>query len=378
MDDPNITMTEYIQLVEEKVRRHDQEFNWETATYGKVTYFEDIDYFKDFENRFPAIVYNDALTSEPEVSSDFENEFPSIVYNDALTSKLETSSEPTVTLNHAIKVDFDFKISSSDSDDEDYTNTPYYSRPIRRIQDFDELKDHCLTLKNTSYPHQRYAVYNTLVNKEEPTGFTSIHRQTLEDSKRYQPWSLLQEIPNTPYPASPNMAYRPFSRLYNEYNALNSVLEEILERAHMQNCNPYQTPVDIESNLGSNGDPVSDPTLYRSLAGTLQYLTFTRPDLSYVVYAYTDANWAGCLVTCRSTSGYCVFLGDNILSWSVKHQVTLSRSSAEAEHRGVANVVAETAWIHSIFTKGLPTALFIEFRSSLNVRRSPAHTEGEY
>ncbi|GJZ62957.1 magnesium transporter MRS2-1-like protein, partial [Tanacetum coccineum] len=47
-------------------------------------------------------------------------------------------------------------------------------RPIRRIQDFDEVKDHCLTYKNTLYPHQRYAVYNTLVNKEEPTGFTSI------------------------------------------------------------------------------------------------------------------------------------------------------------------------------------------------------------
>ncbi|GKB50021.1 hypothetical protein Tco_0900774, partial [Tanacetum coccineum] len=45
-------------------------------------------------------------------------------------------------------------------------------RPIRRIQDFDESKDHCITLKNTSYPHQRYAVYNTLVNKEEQAGFT--------------------------------------------------------------------------------------------------------------------------------------------------------------------------------------------------------------
>ncbi|GJT54827.1 ribonuclease H-like domain-containing protein [Tanacetum coccineum] len=187
----------------------------------------------------------------------------------------------------------------------------------------------------------------------------------------------------------------------------------------------------LESKLGSDGDPVSDPTLYRSLAGALQYLTFTRTDLSYAVQqlhvssttqlrVYTDADWAGC-------------------------PVTLSRSSAEAEYRGVANVVAETAWIRNllcelhtplftatlvycdnvsavymsanpvqhqrtkhieidihfvhdfvasgqvrvlhvpsrfqyadIFTKGLPTALFIEFRSSLNVRRSPAHTEGEY
>ncbi|GKD09897.1 hypothetical protein Tco_1189582 [Tanacetum coccineum] len=121
MDDPNITMAEYIQLEEEKARRRGQELNWETATYGKVRYFEDIDYFKDFENQFSAIVYNDALTSEREILSDFENEFPAIVYNDALTSEPEVSSEPTVIAYPAIKINFDFKISSSDSDDEDYT-----------------------------------------------------------------------------------------------------------------------------------------------------------------------------------------------------------------------------------------------------------------
>ncbi|GKA03032.1 ribonuclease H-like domain-containing protein [Tanacetum coccineum] len=238
--------------------------------------------------------------------------------------------------------------------------------------------------------------------------------------------------------------------------------KEILERARMQHCNPCKTPVDTESKLGSDGDP----TLYRSLAGALQYLTFTRPDISYVVqqiclymhdpryphftalkrilrYVHTD--WAGCPVTRRSTSGYCVFLGDNLLSWSAKRHVTLSRSSAEAEYRGVANVVAETAWIRNlllelhtplstatlvycdnvsdvyistnhvqhqrtkhieidihfvreyvasgqvrvlhvpfrfqyadIFTKGLPAALFLEFRSSLNVRRPPSQTAGEY
>ncbi|GJZ18338.1 ribonuclease H-like domain-containing protein [Tanacetum coccineum] len=58
---------------------------------------------------------------------------------------------------------------------------------------------------------------------------------------------------------------------------------EILERAHMQHCNPCKTPVNTESKLGSDGDPVSDPTLYRSLARALQYLTFTRPNISYAV-----------------------------------------------------------------------------------------------
>ncbi|GJZ04778.1 ribonuclease H-like domain-containing protein [Tanacetum coccineum] len=127
----------------------------------------------------------------------------------------------------------------------------------------------------------------------------------------------------------------------------------------MQKCNPCKTPIDTESKLGCDDELVSDPTLYRCLAGALQYLTFTRPDLSYVAQqlhvffttqltAYTDADWAGCPVTHRSASGYYVFLVDNLLSWFAKWQVTLSRSSAEAEYRGVANVVAETAWLQNL------------------------------
>ncbi|GJZ08408.1 ribonuclease H-like domain-containing protein [Tanacetum coccineum] len=58
---------------------------------------------------------------------------------------------------------------------------------------------------------------------------------------------------------------------------------EVLERAGMLTCNPCRTPVDTDSKLPAAGDPVSDPTLYRSLAGALQYLTFTRPGISYAV-----------------------------------------------------------------------------------------------
>ncbi|GKA07113.1 ribonuclease H-like domain-containing protein [Tanacetum coccineum] len=166
---------------------------------------------------------------------------------------------------------------------------------------------------------------------------------------------------------------------------------EILDRAHMVNCNPSQTPIDTESKLGSDGDPVSDPTLYRSLVSSLQYLTFTRPNISYAIQqvclymhdlrephlaslkrilryvrgildyglqlfsssttdlvAYSDADWTGCPTTRRSTSVYCVFLSNNLLSWSSKRQPTLSRSSAEAEYRGVANAVTETCWLRNL------------------------------
>ncbi|GJU61400.1 ribonuclease H-like domain-containing protein [Tanacetum coccineum] len=145
---------------------------------------------------------------------------------------------------------------------------------------------------------------------------------------------------------------------------------EILERAQMLNCNPCRTPVDTEKKLGPEGSPVTDPTLYRSLAGALQYLTFTRPDLSYAVqqlclymhdprepHLNAMKRVLRCPATRRSTFGYCVFLGDNLLTWSSKRQDTLSRSSAEAEYRGVVNAVAETSWIHNLLRE-LHTPLF--------------------
>nr|GEV10049.1 UvrD-like helicase, ATP-binding domain, P-loop containing nucleoside triphosphate hydrolase [Tanacetum cinerariifolium] len=58
-----------------------------------------------------------------------------------------------------------------------------------------------------------------------------------------------------------------------------------------------------------------------------------------------EADSAGCPTTHRSTYGYCVFLGNNHLSWSSKRQFTISRFSAKAEYRGVANAVAETCWL---------------------------------
>ncbi|GJT21878.1 retrovirus-related pol polyprotein from transposon TNT 1-94 [Tanacetum coccineum] len=97
MDDPNITMEEYIKLQAVKSQRHGRMCNWETATYGKV-YCDNLDFFIDFETNFPAIVYNEASTSN-------ENDF----------------SKPTVSIYNEIKAEIDFNMSFSDFDDVDYT-----------------------------------------------------------------------------------------------------------------------------------------------------------------------------------------------------------------------------------------------------------------
>nr|GEV30722.1 ribonuclease H-like domain-containing protein [Tanacetum cinerariifolium] len=85
--------------------------------------------------------------------------------------------------------------------------------------------------------------------------------------------------------------------------------------------------------------------ILRYVRGTVDFGLQLYASATTSLVGYTDADWAGCPSTRKSTLGYCVFLGDNLLSWSAKHQHTLSRLSAKTEYRGVANVVAETTWL---------------------------------
>ena len=167
---------------------------------------------------------------------------------------------------------------------------------------------------------------------------------------------------------------------------------DVLHRFHMENSKPTKTPSCSNTRLTPfDGSALPDPFEYRSMVGALQYLTFTRRDLSFSVNqlcqfmqhpttshleaakrvlryvrgtlhfgihfapgpltfsAFSDADWAGDPTDHKSTTGQLVFHGSSPISWSSKKQPTVSRSSTEAEYRALASTAAELAWLRTLF-----------------------------
>ncbi|KAG8473172.1 hypothetical protein CXB51_035110 [Gossypium anomalum] len=172
-------------------------------------------------------------------------------------------------------------------------------------------------------------------------------------------------------------------------------IRELLVRSSMTNARSVHTPMITSSLLSKDeGEPLADPTEYRSIVGALQYIVLTRPDIAYAVnrvcqfmhapttlhmvalkhilrylsgtlshglvfrksdrlslVGYADANWGLDFDDRRSTTGYFVYYGGNPISWCSKKQQVVSRSTAEAEYRSLAAATSDVTWLVSLLTE---------------------------
>jgi hypothetical protein len=91
--------------------------------------------------------------------------------------------------------------------------------------------------------------------------------------------------------------------------------------------------------------------LLRYLKQTIHFGLRIQPSSTTVLQGFTDADWAGDRDDRRSTGGYCIFLGSNLVSWSCKKQATIARSSMEAEYKALANAAAEIKWFTTLLSE---------------------------
>ncbi|GLU01816.1 hypothetical protein SLE2022_191000 [Rubroshorea leprosula] len=165
---------------------------------------------------------------------------------------------------------------------------------------------------------------------------------------------------------------------------------DLISKVGLTDSKTTSTPLEPNVRLTSmDGSPLADLTCYRQLVGSLIYLTITRPGIAYAVHvvsqfmatprsthyavvlriiryikgtifhglhfsahsslelrAYFDADWAGDFDDRKSTIGYCLFLGDSLISWHSKKQTVPSRSSTEAEYRALGDTTSELLNLH--------------------------------
>ncbi|KAK2966380.1 hypothetical protein RJ640_021524 [Escallonia rubra] len=199
---------------------------------------------------------------------------------------------------------------------------------------------------------------------------------------------------------------------------------DLLVETGKAGAKPCNTPMNPSVHLTKDdGDRLDDPEKYRRLVGKLNYLIVTRPDIAYAVSTvsqfmseptvkhwaaleqilcylkgapglgllysnhghsyiecFSDADWAGSKLDRKSTTGYCVFVGGNLVSWKSKKQSVVSRSSAESEYRAMAQSTCEVMWICHLLEEislkpPLPAKLWCDNQAARHIASNPVYHE---
>ncbi|XP_058099004.1 uncharacterized mitochondrial protein AtMg00810-like [Magnolia sinica] len=199
---------------------------------------------------------------------------------------------------------------------------------------------------------------------------------------------------------------------------------DLLMETGMLGCKPATTLIDTSQKVRpDDGALLTDPEMYRRLVGRLIYLTITRPNLSFAVgvvsqfmqaphtshlttvyrilrylksapglglrfqlhshlhlSGYSDADCAGSTFDCRSTSGFCTFLGGNLITWKSKKQPVVAQSSAEAEYRAMAHATCELVWLRNLleelgYPPSGPIPLHCDNQAAIHIARNPVFHE---
>ncbi|XP_071738734.1 uncharacterized mitochondrial protein AtMg00810-like [Rutidosis leptorrhynchoides] len=172
-----------------------------------------------------------------------------------------------------------------------------------------------------------------------------------------------------------------------------------------------------------DGEELINPEKYRRIVGKLNYLTLTRPDIAFpvsvvsqflssprtshwnavthilkylkgtpgrgilyqnhghhTIEGFSDADYNGDPTTKRSTTGYCVFVGGNLVSWKSKKQNVVSRSSAESEYRAMAQTTCELIWVRNLlgeigFAQSEPVDLWCDNKAAIHIASNPVFHE---
>ncbi|XP_016566623.2 uncharacterized mitochondrial protein AtMg00810-like [Capsicum annuum] len=175
--------------------------------------------------------------------------------------------------------------------------------------------------------------------------------------------------------------------------------QDLISLAGLQDSSSVDTSLELNVKYRrEKGDLLPDPTIFRQLVGSLNYLTITRPNISFAVQqvsqfmqaprhlhlvavrriiryfrgtsnrglffpsgsniylnAFSDSDWTGCSDTRRSVTGWCRFLGESLISWKSKKQDPVSKSSTEAEYRAMSTACSEIVWLRGLLAEiGFP------------------------